>query len=40
MAHTRDGLVGVIVRGDYLEGSVSDDGEIEVSVTERLAVDG
>ena len=39
MARTRNERIGGIVRIDYLEGSISDDCEIEVSVAERLAID-
>lgn len=40
MAHTRYRLIGVIARGNYLNGGVSDDREVEVSVAERLTEDG
>ena len=40
MARTRYGFIGVIVRRDYLNGCVPNECEIEVSVAERLTVDG
>jgi hypothetical protein len=40
VAHTRYRLVGVIARRNYLNGGASDDREVEVSVAERLTVDG
>jgi len=40
VARTRYGLVGVIARRNYLDGSGSDDCKVEVSVAERLAIDG
>lgn len=39
-ARTRYGFAGVIACRNYLDWGVSDDCEIEVSVAERLAVDG
>ena len=40
MARTRYGLIGVVARGNYLDGCVCDNCEIEVTVTERLAIHG
>ena len=40
MARTRYGRIAVIVGRNYLERSISDDCEIEVSVAKRLSIDG
>ena len=40
MARTCYGLIGIVARRNYLDGCVSDKCEIEVSVTERLAIHG
>ena len=39
MARTRYGFIGVIARRNYLNGSVSDNREVEVSVAELLTID-